>query len=155
MLYVTVADCVPVYLVNPMTGGIALLHAGWRGVAGGMLERGVEALSHSKDSAVSDIVMHCGVSICVACYEVGSEVIDALGLSTDGGGKAQADLRAILVEQAGRFGIGEVSVSSWCSAHDRERFFSHRASRGADGRMVAYLGVPAETTDLASRPRQD
>ena len=80
----------------------------------------------------------------------------ALGLGADGGGKAQADLRAILVEQAGRLGLREVSVSTWCSAHDRDRFFSHRASRGADGRMVAYLGLPVvPAPDLASRRRQD
>jgi copper oxidase (laccase) domain-containing protein len=52
------------------------------------------------------------------------------------------DLRAILVQQARRLGISRLSVSSWCSAHDRERFFSHRASAGRDGRMVAYLGRP-------------
>ncbi|MGH2967426.1 MAG: laccase domain-containing protein [Solirubrobacterales bacterium] len=40
-----------------------------------------------------------------------------------------------------RLGIRQVSSSGWCSAHDRASFYSHRASRGADGRMVAYLGV--------------
>jgi copper oxidase (laccase) domain-containing protein len=52
------------------------------------------------------------------------------------------DLRAILVAQAERLGVGAVSVSPWCSAHDRDHFFSHRASGGRDGRMVAYLGQP-------------
>lgn len=141
MLYVTVADCVPVYLVNARTGGIALLHAGWRGVAGRILERGVEALSHRINFLASDVVMHCGASICGGCYEVGSEVIDALGLLPNDQGKAQADLRAILAEQAAQLGLGVVSVSSLCSAHDQDRFFSHRASKGTDGRMVAYLGI--------------
>jgi YfiH family protein len=141
MLYVTVADCVPVYLVNPQTRAIALLHAGWRGVAGQILERGVEVLSHKNMASPEDIIMHCGVCICGRCYEVGSEVIGALALESDGAGKAQADLRGLLAEQARRLGIGQVSSSAWCSAHDRTRFFSHRASKGADGRMVAYLGL--------------
>jgi copper oxidase (laccase) domain-containing protein len=57
-------------------------------------------------------------------------------------GPVQLDLRAVLVRQARQLGIEEVSVSPWCSAHDRDRFFSHRASGGRDGRMVAYLGRP-------------
>jgi copper oxidase (laccase) domain-containing protein len=47
------------------------------------------------------------------------------------------------VDQAEALGLETVTTSSWCSAHDRTDFFSHRASRGADGRMVAYLGVPS------------
>ena len=141
MLYVTVADCVPIYLVNSRTGSIALLHSGWRGTAGGILTWGVEALSHSGTANPSEIVMHCGVCICHDCYEVGSEVIQAFGLEADAAGKAHADLPAILATQARQLGIGDISISSCCSAHDRSRFFSHRASHGADGRMVAYLGI--------------
>jgi YfiH family protein len=141
MLYVTVADCVPIYLVNRNPRAIALLHSGWRGTAGGILERGVEALSHNNQSSPKDIVMHCGVCICETCYEVGSEVIEALGLGAIGEGRAQANLPAALLAQAGALGIREITYSAWCSAHDRTRFFSHRASRGGDGRMVAYLGI--------------
>lgn len=141
MLYVTVADCVPIYLLNQKTGSIALLHSGWRGTAGEILAWGVEALSHTGASSPSDILMHCGVCICGACYEVGSEVIDALGLTPDPRGKAYADLPALLATQARKLGVGGLTVSRWCSAHDQARFFSHRASRGSDGRMVAYLGI--------------
>jgi len=52
------------------------------------------------------------------------------------------DLRTILAAQAIELGIGAVTVSPWCTAHDRERFFSHRASAGAAGRQVAYVGRP-------------
>jgi copper oxidase (laccase) domain-containing protein len=52
------------------------------------------------------------------------------------------DLRGVLAEQARDLGVEQVTISPWCSAHDRERFFSHRASRGGEGRMVAYLGLP-------------
>ena len=43
---------------------------------------------------------------------------------------------------ASDLGLRRISTSQWCSAHDRPAFYSHRASRGADGRMVAYLGRP-------------
>jgi YfiH family protein len=141
LLTVTAADCIPVYLAVPRQGAVALLHAGWRGVAAGVLERGVAVLKRHAFARGDDIVMHCGVGICGECYEVGPEV--ALHFSAQAeAGPRRIDLRAILVQQAGRLGISQVSVSSWCSAHDRERFFSHRASAGRDGRMVAYLGRP-------------
>jgi copper oxidase (laccase) domain-containing protein len=52
------------------------------------------------------------------------------------------DLRAVLARQGRELGIAEITVSPWCSAHHRDRFFSHRASGGRDGRMVAYVGRP-------------
>jgi YfiH family protein len=141
LLTVTIADCIPVYLAVPQKGTVGLLHAGWRGVAGGILERALEVVKRQAFARATDVVMHCGVGICGACYEVGPEVLARFDAGTDPGPQ-RLDLRAVLVEQARRLGVGEVSVSPWCSAHDRDRFFSHRASGGRDGRMVAYLGRP-------------
>jgi polyphenol oxidase len=143
LLTITVADCVPVYLAHRDSGTIALLHAGWRGVASGMLEAGLDHLiTHSRSSA-PDIVMHCGVGICGACYEVGSEVTKAVtGRITSS--PTQLDLRAELAMRAADLGVRNITVSTWCSSHDSRLFFSHRRSGGDDGRMVAYLGVPGD-----------
>lgn len=138
LLTITVADCIPVYLAVPQKGAIALLHAGWRGTAGGALRRCIELLKWRGFAKAGDIVMHCGVGICGACYEVGSEVADRFGMA----GSSHLDLRDILAQQARGLGIREVSMSPWCTAEARDRFFSHRASGGRDGRMVAYLGRP-------------
>ena len=152
LLTVTVADCVPVYLIAPQKRVVALLHAGWRGTAGGMLQQGVDLVRREAFVTAPEIVMHCGVGICGSCYEVGSEVLEQLtlgtpghrpGVSRPGDPAAHVDLRGVLVRQAAELGITELSVSPWCSAHDRAHFFSHRASGGRDGRMIAYLGVPA------------
>lgn len=141
LLLVTVADCVPVYLVHPPSRTVALLHAGWRGTAAGMLESGMRALATASGGTATDIVMHCGVSICGACYEVGPEVHQAVrGQPT--AGPHPMDLRAELVGRATRLGVRTVTQSGWCTAHHADRFFSHRRSAGADGRMAAYLGVP-------------
>lgn len=137
LLTITVADCIPIYLTVPHKGAMALLHAGWRGAAGGVLARGIELVKWRAFAKASDIVMHCGVGICGACYEVGSEVSDRFGMAP-----GRLDLRAVLVRQAHELGVEQVTLSPWCSAHDRGRFFSHRASGGRDGRMVAYLGRP-------------
>lgn len=141
LLTVTVADCIPVYLVDPTRRACALLHAGWRGAASGILTRGMELLAARAASDPADVVMHCGIGICGACFEVGSEVLEAFGLRGDLPQPWAVDVRDRLTVEARRLGIGEISVSQWCTVHDHERFFSHRASGGAPGRMVAYLGL--------------
>lgn len=141
MLTVTVADCIPVYLAAPRHGGLALLHAGWRGTAAKIVERGVEALSTKLRCEPYDIVMHCGVGISGDEYEVSSEVFEALGRPAPTGGKGLLDLREVLVEQGRGLGITDISVSEWCSSKDSQHFFSHRRSGGKDGRMAAYLGA--------------
>lgn len=147
LLTVTVADCVPLYLVVPGVG-VALLHAGWRGTAGGILRRGVEQLRERTGSAASEIVIHCGVGICGNCYEVGSEVMESCGAAAGGSGPWHLDLRKRLIQQALALGLTQITVSPWCSAHDRSSFYSHRASAGLDGRMVAYLGIEALASNL-------
>ena len=142
LLTVTIADCIPVYLVAPGRG-IALLHAGWRGTAGGILTRGISRLLGETACPASEVVMHCGVGICGPCYEVGSEVVEGCGGDAFGPGPWHVDLRERLMGQARELGLSRLTMSGWCSAHDSGSFYSHRASRGADGRMVAYLGVPA------------
>ena len=130
------------YLVAPR--GVALLHAGWRGTAGGILGRGVERLCAVAGAGPSDISMHCGVGICGPCYEVGSEVMQGCGAPADGPGPWHLDLRERLAAEAAELGITHVTLSTWCSAHHRDRFYSHRASGGRDGRMVAFLGMQPE-----------
>ena len=140
LLTVTVADCIPVYLIAPGRGS-ALLHAGWRGTAGGILPRGVKRLCEVTGVSPAELVMHCGIGICGPCYEVGSDVLEGCGISPEGEGPWHLDLREHLAGQARSLGLGQVTTSPWCSAHDRPTFYSHRASRGIDGRMVAYLGM--------------
>jgi YfiH family protein len=143
LLTVTVADCIPVYLLAPAHRAIALLHCGWRGTAAGLLHKGIEAMLEGSGARPSDIVMHCGVGICGSCYEVGREVMDGCAQKAEGKGPWHLDLRAVLAGQARSHGVIRISSSEWCSSHDRPAFYSHRASGGRDGRMVAYLGMPA------------
>jgi hypothetical protein len=141
-LAVSAADCVPVYVADPVRRTVALLHAGWRGTAGKILTRGLAELT-GRGSRVEDLVVHCGVGICGRCYEVGPEVFAGCGVPAPAGGRGGLDLRELLAEEARAAGVETVSTSQFCSAHDAGLFFSHRASHGADGRMVAYLGIMA------------
>ncbi len=141
LLAVTVADCVPVYLAHPASGAVGLVHAGWKGVAAGIVERGIAHLCEVADAVPVDIAMHCGVSICGSCYQVGTEVYERVtGVTV--AGPTGLDLRANLVDRAVALGVGRATSSGWCTAHDSDRFYSHRASEAGAGRMAAYIGRP-------------
>jgi len=140
LLVVTVADCVPVYLFEPATESIGLLHAGWRGSASGVLRRGIDRITAGVESRVSGLRIHCGPSICGDCYEVGPEVKQAMG--QDERDSSGLDLRAFLRQEALDVGVSssKVTVSSLCTQCDPDRFHSHRAAGDAAGRMAAFLG---------------
>ena len=141
LLLVTVADCVPIYLVAPARRAVALLHAGWRGTACGILGQGLETLHRMAGVEPAELVMHLGVAISGARYQVGAEVVRGVGRTPMGEGPWNLDLRDALAEQGTRLGVGEISRSSRCTASSPGDFFSHRASGGTAGRMVAYLGL--------------
>ena len=63
------------------------------------------------------------------------------GVSAEGQGPWHIDLRERLVAEAAGLGLTSISSSTWCSAHHRDSFYSHRGSGGKDGRMVAYIGT--------------
>lgn len=140
LLAVSLADCVPVFVVDPHRRGIAVLHAGWRGAVAGVLERGVAVLGERLGSAPEELHLHLGPSICGRCYEVGPEVFRALGVEAPET-PTPLDLRAALADRAVDAGVpGEaVSVSRLCTLCGDAGLFSHRG--GDAGRHVGYLGM--------------
>lgn len=137
-LVVTIADCVPVFMGHP-SGAFALLHAGWRGVAGGMLGAGLRALRELGAEA-RDLRVHLGPAICGSCYEVGPEVYAQL-MRRQVSEPTTVDLRALLADQARIAGVRHVEVSPWCTRCHRDRFFSHRG--GDSERQVAVIAPMA------------
>lgn len=144
LLAVTTADCVPVSVVDPERRAVALLHAGWRGAAAGVLERGVRVLVDDVGSAPSALHVHLGPAICGRCYEVGPEVFEALDLPVPVGAEP-LDLRAALAERAETAGVAarRITISEHCTRCG-EGFFSHRG--GDRQRQVGYLGVRPGTS---------
>jgi hypothetical protein len=134
---VTVADCVPVFLAHP-AGAIALLHAGWRGTAAGIVPRAL-ALFAAHGLAPAEVRVHLGPAICGACYEVGPDVYAAVsGRAVDR--PTPLDLRAVLAGQAQGAGARDVSTSARCTRCDATRFFSHRGG-DADRQVAAMLAA--------------
>jgi polyphenol oxidase len=127
---VLVADCLPVAL---STGdGVAMVHAGWRGLAGGVLERGVATLRGLGARGELHAAIGPGAGPC--CYEAGPEVHEAIGHSNG----PNADLKAAAAQRLRAAGAAEVHDTGICTICD-ERFFSHRRSGGVTGRQAGVV----------------
>ena len=141
LLAVTAADCVPVFIADRGGRCVALLHAGWRGTAAGILRLAVEGLGRRFGTGPRDLSVYLGPSICGFCYEVGAEVLRAFG--RDGSGPSNLDLRSDLADRAVEAGIprDRVTHSSWCTGCGPVHLHSHRARGSTAGRMAAFLGL--------------
>lgn len=130
---VQVADCLPVAIAGP--GGVAMVHAGWRGLAGGVLEEGVRAVREVGAGEPLAAVIGPGARGC--CYEVGDEVRAAFGLPA-AGRPEPIDLKAIARERLERAGATVHDVGL-CTMHGERLFFSHRADGGVTGRQAGVV----------------
>jgi copper oxidase (laccase) domain-containing protein len=129
-LMVLTADCLPVALAS--SSGVAMLHAGWRGIAAGVLEQGVLALRRLAGGGPIHGLIGPGAGRC--CYEVGPEVHAALGGA--GRGHGPVDLPAIARERLLASGVTGVETLGICTICDR-RYFSHRREGARAGRQAA------------------
>lgn len=150
-LAISVADCVPVYLVEPESRIVGVVHAGWRGAAAGILEAAAALLGDRFGVHAHRIHLHLGPSICGNCYEVGPEVHRGLGLPVPPGPEP-VDLRTALAERAEALGIlpGRSTRSSHCTLCGDADLFSHRG--GDAGRQMAFIGAGREGPGAGPRP---
>ena len=129
---VFVADCLPVALSGPR--GVAMVHAGWRGLAGGILAAGAEAVE-ATSAAIGP-----GIGPC--CFEVGDEV---LGAFSDLGDPVAAGRRIDLPEAARQLlaqaGVEEVESAGLCTSCEEELFFSYRRDHGRTGRQAGIAWI--------------
>ena len=140
LLAVTVADCVPVYVLDADARAVALLHAGWRGTAARILPRGIALLGQRWGTDPGRLLVHLGPAICGACYEVGPEVFRALGVEVPPH-PTPVDIRGILAQQARTAGVlaESITFSGLCTLCGDRNLFSHRGGRSE--RQVAVLGI--------------
>ena len=126
-LLVLVADCYPVALSDGAR--VAMLHCGWRPLAGGIVEKAVSGFEHPPSAAVGPGIGGC-------CYEVGPEVREAFaGLDHVADGR-MLDLRAVIDRKLAAAGVTEVHHLDLCTSCHPDLFFSHRRDRGLTGRQA-------------------
>ncbi|MDE7252672.1 MAG: peptidoglycan editing factor PgeF [Acetatifactor sp.] len=146
------ADCVPLYLVDPVRRAIGLAHSGWRGTVNRMGECMVRQMQETFGSNPSDLIAAIGPSICVECYEVSEDVASQFEVQFRGmevvrqgrnPGKYQLDLwlaNQLVLMQAGVL-EERISVTDICTCHNPDYLFSHRASQGKRGNLAAFLYI--------------
>jgi YfiH family protein len=157
---VLVADCLPVLMAAPAGRAVAAAHAGWRGLAGGVLEATLAAVTRAAQCASADVQIWMGPCIGPRQFEVGADVLAAFGVApertegscfslrvradgspyrhADGHPRWWADLAALARKRLRQAGVERLSGGSWCTVEDASRFFSFRRDR-ITGRMAAAI----------------
>lgn len=144
------ADCLPVLFAAPRAVGGA--HAGWRGLAGGVLERTVAAVCAQSGCAAGEIHAWLGACIGPEAFEVGEDVLQAFGADPArpdpqlfvyrpnalGQPRWRADLAELARRRLRALGVSAISGGHWCTVSDASRFFSFRREPPS-GRMVAAI----------------
>jgi len=140
---VLTADCLPVFLCDRQGTRVVVLHAGWRGLANGVIEAGVRALGVPG----SELLAWLGPAIGPEAFEVGAEVRTAfvahnaaanVAFRERDGGKYLADIYQLAHQRLAALGVTAVHGGGMCTMHDRHRFYSYRRD-GATGRMASLI----------------
>ena len=141
---ILVADCFPVLLTDRGGTVVAAAHAGWRGLAGGVIARTIEvARQHTRD----ELIAYIGPGIGRTAFQVGRDVYDAFtsqdaatadAFDPDGPGKWRADLPALARRTLVACGVTHIYGDAPCTYSDSARFFSYRRD-GETGRMAAVI----------------
>lgn len=149
---VMVADCLPVLFAAANGRAVGAAHAGWRGLAAGVLEATLADVCRLADCRPTDVVTWLGPCIGPSNFEVGDDVRQAF-IQCDTQAHARfkpgaqpakwwADLPALARDRLLAAGVTQVAGGAWCTVDDRSRFFSFRRD-GVTGRMAAAVWIAA------------
>lgn len=140
---VRTADCLPLLFCSADGAEIAAAHAGWRGLAAGVIEATVAKMAHE----AGDLLVWMGPAISQPAFEVGDEVRVAFIRQDPGAGccfvsnergRWQADLYELARRRLAAIGVTDVFGGGFCTFADKERFFSYRRNPDC-GRMISFV----------------
>jgi YfiH family protein len=155
-LAVQTADCVPILLFSD--GGVAAVHAGWRGTAAGAASEGVRALDEESGTPPGRMHAVIGPAIGVCCYEVGGEVAASFAgdfVRRGCGGKFRLDLKDANRAQLVAAGVppGQIEILPFCTGCGGPELASYRRDGPAAGRMIALVARLQGEAVLPADPR--
>ena len=144
---VLVADCLPVLLAAPGGHAVGAAHAGWRGLASGVVEATLEALCEAAGCEPAEVSAWLGACIGPDAFEVGDDVCEAFGAGASAffrpgaaPGKWWADLPGLARHRLQLAGVTQVGGGQWCTHSEPARFFSFRRDR-VTGRHAAAIWI--------------
>ncbi len=143
---VLVADCLPVLFAAPQGVAVGAAHAGWRGLAAGVVEQTALAVARAAGCAPQELSCWLGPCIGPRQFEVGADVRQAFGGGArfvsrprlDGQARWLADLVGLTRDRLTALGLSDVTGGAWCTVEDASSFFSFRRD-GVTGRMAAAV----------------
>jgi len=154
-LSVFTADCYPILVFDPRHNASGAIHAGWKGAAGEIVLKTIDAMQKNFGSLPSECIAWIGTGISGDAYEVSREVAKAFRTDESRPShfsvneeKYLLDLGQVNFQQLLDAGIriANIERSSFCSYRDSTLFFSYRRDKGTTGRMVSLIGVDSKTT---------
>ena len=134
-LCIFTADCMPVFMASRDYGVVAMVHAGWRGLAGGIIESAVIRFLEDFGISPRDIFAYIGPHILQCCYRVGDELKKVFDVSS---GKEFFSLSKQAESQMKKLGIKTIYASTHCSCHEYETFYSYRRDK-TQNRMMSLI----------------
>ena len=135
ILCIFTADCMPVFLASRDYSVVAMVHAGWRGLAGGIIESATIRFLEDFGISPQDIFAYIGPHISKCCYRVGDELKKAFNRPTE---EEFFSLSQEAQSQMKKLGIKRVFVNSHCTCHEYEMFYSYRREP-TDKRMMSLI----------------
>ncbi len=146
---VQVADCLPVLFAAPQGRAVGAAHAGWRGLAAGVLEATLYQVCELAQCQAHEVQAWLGPCIGPGQFEVGPQVLQAFGSQAGGcfkplsAEKWLANLPALAKQRLHAAGVRQLSGGQWCTVEQGSRFFSFRRD-GITGRMAAAIWIAAD-----------
>lgn len=133
---VRTADCYPILLADERLRVIAALHAGWRGISGGIVHEALHRMRTEFGSRPADIRAAVGPGIGACCYWVGEEVAQKFGMRQAG----KIDLAGANRQQLMEEGLAaeKIEVTGLCTHCETNEFFSYRREKENAGRMISW-----------------
>ncbi len=147
IIAIQTADCLPILLADKDTTEVAGIHAGWRSLCDGIIENTLEHM-HTPSQRLTAWLGPC---ICLNCFEVGSEVVDAFKSNhrymshahKNFNGKDHLSLKMIARFILKKLGVSDIHESSYCTYCEKELFYSYRRDQ-TTGRMVSLIWINAK-----------
>lgn len=154
ILAVFTADCIPIFIYDPATPAIAVVHAGWRGAINGITMLAIRRMKDEFGTILDNCHVAIGPSICSACFKVDRQLAERFSaihaqIVTEDESGSKVDLKAFIRLELTGIGVNpdRIHDAGLCTGCQSERFFSYRAEHGVLGRMMGIIAL--KKTDKA------
>ncbi len=143
LIAVTTADCIPVFLYDPTTKSIGIVHSGRRGLLQKITNKTILKMCEDFGIDLSSLVVQIGAHICKDCYEVGNDILEEFGILCDTP-KGYLNMQDILLDDLHSLNIKNIRTSDYCTLcskdHNQQNiFYSHR--RKDPQRILSFVGI--------------